>query len=31
MTYVAGAISAVLQLLYFLTRAGLLGGERSEE
>jgi uncharacterized protein len=30
MTYVAGAISAIMQLLYFLFRAGLLGG-RDEE
>jgi Zn-dependent membrane protease YugP len=28
MTYVAGAITAVLTLLYFLLRAGLLGGRR---
>lgn len=26
MTYVAGAVTAILQLLYFLMRAGLLGG-----
>jgi Zn-dependent membrane protease YugP len=26
MTYVAGAIGAIMQLLYFLMRAGLLGG-----
>jgi Zn-dependent membrane protease YugP len=26
MTYVAGAITAVLQLLYFLIRSGVLGG-----
>jgi Zn-dependent membrane protease YugP len=26
MTYVAGAISAIMQLLYFLMRSGLLGG-----
>ncbi|HEX5656031.1 MAG TPA: zinc metallopeptidase [Polyangiales bacterium] len=26
MTYVAGAISAIMQLVYFLMRAGLLGG-----
>ena len=31
LTYVAAAISAVLQLLYFLWRAGLLGGSRQEE
>jgi Zn-dependent membrane protease YugP len=30
LTYVAAAISAVLQLLYFLWRAGLLGGRRGE-
>ena len=28
MTYVAGAISAILTLLYFLLRSGLLGGRR---
>lgn len=28
MTYVAGAITAILQLLYFLLRSGLLGGRR---
>jgi len=28
MTYVAGAVSAVLTLLYFLLRSGLLGGRR---
>lgn len=28
LTYVAGAITAVLQLLYFLLRLGLLGGRR---
>lgn len=28
LTYVAGAITAVLQLLYFLIRLGLLGGRR---
>jgi Zn-dependent membrane protease YugP len=31
LTYVAGAIGAVLQLLYLLWRAGLLGGQRSSE
>ena len=31
MTYVAAAIGAVLQLLYLLWEAGLLGGNRSEE
>lgn len=31
LTYVAAAISAVLQLLFFLWRAGLLGGARREE
>jgi Zn-dependent membrane protease YugP len=31
LTYVAGAISAVLQLLYLLWRAGLLGGQRSQD
>jgi Zn-dependent membrane protease YugP len=30
LTYVAAAISAVLQLLYFLWRAGLLGNRREE-
>lgn len=30
LTYVAAAIAAVIQLLYFLWRAGLLGGERRE-
>ncbi len=30
MTYVAGAISAILQLLYFLLRAGILGGRRDD-
>lgn len=30
LTYVAAAISAILQLLYFLMRAGLLGGRRSD-
>ncbi len=30
MTYVAAAIAAVLQLLYLLWRAGLLGGRRSD-
>jgi Zn-dependent membrane protease YugP len=31
LTYVAAAISAVLQLLYFLLRSGLLGGRQSED
>jgi len=31
LTYVAAAISAVLQLFYLLWRAGVLGGQRSEE
>ena len=31
LTYVAAAISAVLQLLYLLWRAGLLGNQRSSE
>jgi Zn-dependent membrane protease YugP len=31
LTYVAGAITAVLQLLYFLFRAGVLGGRNQEE
>ena len=31
LTYVAAAISAVLQLLYFLMRSGLLGGRQSED
>ena len=26
MTYVAGALGAIMQLLYFLIRAGILGG-----
>lgn len=30
-TYVAAALTAVLQLLYFLMRAGLLGGRRESE
>lgn len=30
LTYVAGAIGAIMQLLYFLMRAGVLGGEREE-
>lgn len=30
LTYVAGAITAVLQLLYFLIRSGLLGGRSRE-
>jgi Zn-dependent membrane protease YugP len=29
-TYVAAALTAILQLLYFLMRAGLLGGRRDE-
>lgn len=31
LTYVAAAISAIMQLLYFLMRAGLFGGRQSEE
>jgi Zn-dependent membrane protease YugP len=31
LTYVAAAITAVLQLLYFLMRSGLLGGRQSED
>ncbi|HEX4352181.1 MAG TPA: zinc metallopeptidase, partial [Polyangiales bacterium] len=31
LTYVAAAISAVLQLMYFLMRAGLLGGRRGAD
>lgn len=31
MTYVAGAIAAITQLLYFLWRAGLLGGSRDDD
>jgi len=31
LTYVAAAIGAVMQLLYLLWRAGLLGGQRSED
>jgi len=30
MTYVAAAVSAVLQLLYFLIRAGIIGGRRDD-
>jgi Zn-dependent membrane protease YugP len=30
MTYVAATITAILTLLYFLFRAGLLGGRRNE-
>jgi Zn-dependent membrane protease YugP len=30
LTYVAATVSAILTLLYFLYRAGLLGGRRSE-
>ncbi len=30
MTYVAGAVSAIMQLLYFLIRAGILGGRRDD-
>lgn len=30
MTYVAAAISAILQLLYFLLRSGILGGRRDD-
>ena len=31
MTYVAGALSAIMQLLYFLMRAGLLGGRSDDD
>jgi Zn-dependent membrane protease YugP len=31
LTYVAAAITAILQLLYFLMRSGLLGGRRGQE
>jgi len=31
MTYVAAAITAVMQLLYFLIRSGLLGGSRRDD
>jgi Zn-dependent membrane protease YugP len=31
LTYVAGAISAIMQLLYFLMRAGILGGRSDDE
>jgi len=31
MTYVAATLTAILTLLYYLMRAGLLGGSRSEE
>jgi Zn-dependent membrane protease YugP len=30
MTYVAGAIAAIMQLLYFLVRSGLLGSRRND-
>lgn len=30
LTYLAGAITAVLQLLYFLMRSGLIGGRRND-
>ncbi|MBI5442128.1 MAG: zinc metallopeptidase [Deltaproteobacteria bacterium] len=30
MTYVAAAVAAVMQLIYFLVRSGLLGGSRDE-
>jgi hypothetical protein len=30
MTYVAAAITAVLTLLYYLMRLGLLGGRRND-
>lgn len=30
MTYVAGAVTAVMTLLYFMMRAGLLGGRRND-
>jgi hypothetical protein len=29
MTYVAAAAASIMQLLYFLMRAGFLGGRRS--
>ncbi len=31
LTYVAAAVTAILQLLYFLMRAGLLGGRNSDD
>jgi Zn-dependent membrane protease YugP len=31
LTYVAAALTAILQLSYFLMRAGLLGGQREHE
>jgi Zn-dependent membrane protease YugP len=31
LTYVAGAVSAIMQLLYFLFRAGLLGGRNDDD
>jgi len=31
MTYVAGAISAIMTLLYFLIRSGILGGNRDDD
>ena len=30
LTYVAAAVSSLMTLLYYLMRAGLLGGRRSE-
>jgi len=30
MTYVAGAVTAIMSLLYHLARAGLLGGRRGD-
>jgi len=30
LTYVAAAVTALLQLLYYLWRAGLLGGRRND-
>jgi uncharacterized protein len=31
LTYVAGAVSAIMQLLYFLIRSGILGGSRDDD
>ena len=31
LTYLAGAVSSLLTLLYFLFRAGLIGGGRSRD
>jgi Zn-dependent membrane protease YugP len=31
LTYVAAAVSSLMTLLYFLVRAGLLGGSRNDD